>query len=71
MIFIIILLIIIVLVLYFLKHRNDGYNYSKPSNNYNMRDDEEPYYIYADADRLNEELLHDDEECHFDDFDGE
>lgn len=71
MIFIIILLIIIILAIYFLRHKNNGYDYSKPSNNSIRSDEEEPYYIYADADRINEELLHDGEECHFDDFDGE
>ena len=63
MILIIIGLAIIALAAYlFTRKPRDHQRPSKPQNY--STEEEEPYYIYADADRLNEELLDDD----FDDF---
>ncbi len=64
MILLIIVLLIIILAVYFFKKSTNGY--SRPSKPQNKSFEEEPYYIYADADRINEVILHDD----FDDFEN-
>lgn len=79
MIFLIIILILIIFILAYYKKtkKKDNRNYaipdrysqpSKQQMNHIINENEEPYYIYADADKHHEVHIDDHDETHVDDF---